>query len=352
MTGSIIMNITETQVGTPDYWITSLDGVKKYLEQNVKKGEVFTAGYSAGSREILAYAYGEKEDLPQTVSLSSAWAARKPELYTRAPERKKLSLFIYGAIHGAEIEGTAGLMNMINLLEHGLDLRGRKNESLLKLAEDYRIVIVPISQPDGRARFRRNSLVGQSLDVFQYYAHGVWKDGSPCKYPYHKEVMPLPVKDFEQLGAYFNDNGVNCQHDDFFGNIQPETQTLIRLVHEERPDCILSCHSCEADPGMSTPAVSLREDGLLMEQQIAVSVMSRQMRENLRPYHRVNLRQAKAFILQDILYMASGALPLLYEFPHGCENIPFTHEEIIDLGLTLFEEIMSYGKETRFRNRF
>ena len=89
-----------------------------------------------------------------------------------------------------------------------------------------------------------------------------------------------------------------------------------------------------------------------MEQQIAISVMSRQMRENLRPFHRVNLRQSKAFILQDILYMASGALPLLYEFPHGCENIPFTHEEIIDLGLTLFEEIMSYGKETRFKNRF
>ena len=342
----------ESFVEIPPYWITDWEKVNAYLVTKVRKGKVRIAGKSAGGRDIYVYEYGEKEDLTQTVSFSSAFAAGKPELYTRAPERKKLSLFIYGAIHGTEIEGTAGLMNMINLLEYGVDLRGRKNEALLKLAEDYRIVIVPISQPDGRARFRRNSLVGQSLDVFQYYAHGVWKDGSPCKYPYHKEVMPLPVKDFEQLGAYFNDNGVNCQHDDFFGNIQPETQTLIKLVHEERPDCILSCHACEADPGMSTPPASLQEEGLLMEQQIAISVMSRQMRENLRPYHRVNLRQAKAFILQDILYMASGALPLLYEFPHGCVNIPFTHEEIIDLGLTLFEEIMSFGKETRFRNRF
>ena len=351
MTGSI-MEITEKFVETPEYWITSIDGVKNYLEQNVKKGKVFTAGYSAGGREILAYAYGEKEDLPQTVSFSSAFAARKPELYTRAPERKKLSLFIYGAIHGAEVEGTAGLLNMINILEHGVDLRGQRNDKLLELAEQYRIVIVPLSQPDGRARYRRNSMVGQSLDVFQYYAHGVWKDGTPCKYPYHKEILPLPVNEFEQLGAYFNDNGVNCQHDDFFGKVQPEVQTLINLVHDERPDCILSCHACEADPGMSTPAACLTDDGLIMAQQIAISVMSRQMRANLRPYHRVNLHQAKAFILQDILYMASGGLPLLYEFPHGCENIPFTHDEIIDLGLTLFEEVMAFGKETRFKNRF
>lgn len=347
------MKPQETQVNYPPYWITSIEDVKRYLEKNAVKGKFSIAGHSAGGREIFLYEYGEKEDLPQTVSFSSAWTARKPELYTRAPERKKLSLFIYGAIHGAEVEGTAGLMNLINLLEHGVDLRGRRNDTLLELAEQYRIVIVPLAQPDGRARFTRNSMIGQSLDVFQYYAHGYWKDGTPCKYPYHKEIMPLPVDQMEHLGAYFNDNGVNCQHDDFFGNMQPEVETLIRLVHEERPDCILSTHACEADPGMGFPAACLSEDGLTMAQQIAASVMARQLRENLHPYHRVNLRRpTKGFILQDILFMASGGLPLLYEFPHGCENIPFTHEEIIDLGLTLFEEIMNYGVETRFKNRF
>lgn len=346
------MKITETFVQEPPYWITSIDGVKTYLEQNVKKGKVSVAGYSAGGREILVYEYGEKEDLPQTVSFSSAFAAKKPELYTRAHERKKLSLFIYGAIHGAEVEGTAGLMNLINLLEYGVDLRGKRHDALLKLAEQIRLVIVPLSQPDGRARFRRNSMVGQSLDVFQYYAHGVWKDGTPCKYPYHKEILPLPVNEFEQLGAYFNDNGVNCQHDDFFGDVQPEVTTLIKLVHAERPDCILSCHACEADPGMSLPSSVLTEAGLLMAQQIAAAVVTRQTVAGLRPYHRVNLKQHKNFLLQDILYMASGGLPLLYEFPHGCVNIPFTHDEIIDLGLTLFEELMAYGAETRFKNRF
>ena len=342
----------ESFVEIPPYWITNREKVNSYLETKVRKGKTFIAGKSAGGRDIYAYAWGEKEDLPQTVSFSSAFAAKKPELYTRAEERKKLSLFIYGAIHGAEVEGTAGLMNLINLLEYGTDFRGRKNEPLVKLAENYRIVIVPLAQPDGRVRYRRDSLVGQDLAVYQYYAHGIWKDGTPCRYPAHKEIMPLPVKEFKQLGAYFNDRGVNCQHDDFFGEPQPEVKTLIRLVHEERPDCILACHACEADPGMGRPASILTEDGLLMEQQIAAAVLSRQQQAGLHPYHRLNLRQSKAFLLQDILYLASAGLPLLYEFPHGCSNIPFTHEEIIDLGLLLFEEIMKFGLETRFRNRF
>ena len=132
MTGSI-MKIEETFVEEPKYWITSLDGVKQYLEHNVRKGQVFTAGFSAGNREIPVYTYGEKEDLPQTVTFSSAFAAGNPELYTRANERKKLSLFIYGAIHGAEVEGTAGLINLINLLEHGVDLRRKRNDTLLEL---------------------------------------------------------------------------------------------------------------------------------------------------------------------------------------------------------------------------
>lgn len=337
---------------TPDFWITSLEGIKAYLEKTVVRGNVSVAGYSAGGREILCYSYGEKEDLSQTVSLSSAWAAKKPELYTRLPERKRLTLFIYGAIHGAEVEGTAGLINLINILEKGCDLRGRKHPAIEKLAEHFRIVIVPISQPDGRARYKLDSLVGQDLDTFQFYAHGIWKNGVPCKYPQHKEVLPLPVGEFKQLGAYFNDNGVNCQHDDFFGTPQEEVKTLIRLVHDERPDCILSCHACEADPGFAGPAVTTGPAADQMLLQIAAVVLARHIKANLRPYNRIPVKKHSYFYLQDILYLASGGLPLLYEFPHGCVNTPFTHEEIVDLGLQLFEEIMQYGVETRFMPRF
>ena len=164
--------------------------------------------------------------------------------------------------------------------------------------------------------------------------------------------MPLPVQEFRQLGGYFNDCGVNCQHDDFFGNPQPEVRTLIDLVHAERPDCILSCHSCEADPGMSGPNLVLSEKAAQMVIQISAAVITRHVTENLRPYRRINMKKHTCFLLQDILHLASGALPLLYEFPFGCRNVPFTHDEIVDLGLCLFEEILRFGLETRFMPRF
>ncbi len=336
----------------PEWWITSNKAVKEYLYKNAVKGKVSVAGYSAGGREILMYEYGEKEELPQTVSFSSAYAAKKPELYTRSAERKKPVFFIYSAIHGAEVEGTASLMNFINILEHGVDLRGRRNDALLSLAEQYRIVIVPLSQPDGRERFKLDSLQGESLDVFQLYAHGIWKDGTPIKYPFHKEILPLPLDKIEHLGAYFNDNGVNCQHDDFFGDVQPEVKTLIKIVHDERPDCLLSCHACEAEPGMCTPAYSTTPSADLMALQISHLTIVHQTRLGLRPYCNVNIKKHNYFLLQDMLYLASGALPLMYEFMHGCDNYPYTHDEIVDTGLVLFEEIMKFGVKNKFMPRF
>ena len=336
----------------PEWWISSNEAVKEYLYRVAKKGRVSVAGHSAGGREILMYEFGEKEDLPQKVSFSSAYAAKKPELYTRASERRKPVLFIYAAIHGAEIEGCASLMNLVNLLEKGYDLLGRENEALLSLARQYRLVIVPLSQPDGRARFKLDALQGESLETFQFYAHGIWKDGRPCTYPWHKEVMPLPVSEMKQLGAYFNDNGVNCQHDDFFGDMQPEVRTLVDIVHAERPDCILSCHACEAEPGLCGPAFSITPAADMMTIQISNLTITHQTACNLRPYCNINIKKHNYFLLQDILYLASGALPLMYEFQHGCDNFPYTLQEIVDTGLILFEEIMRFGAKNKFMPRF
>ena len=88
------MKPQETPVNYPPYWITSNEDVKAYLEKNAVKGKVSVAGYSAGGREILVYEYGEKEVTKQTVTLSSAWTARKPELYTQRPQRKKQTIVL------------------------------------------------------------------------------------------------------------------------------------------------------------------------------------------------------------------------------------------------------------------
>ena len=47
----------------------------------------------------------------------------------------------------------------------------------------------------------------------------------------------------------------------------------------------------------------------------------------------------------------TGTLPLLFEFPHGLEMKPFTFDELLDVGLSLFEEVMRYGVNCRYRPR-
>jgi hypothetical protein len=336
----------------PAYWITSNKDVEKYLNINALKGKVFIAGKSAGGRNILAYEYGDKEALELTTTMSSACAAGHPESFLQPSARKKPVLMIYSTIHGAEVEGCATLINLINIIEKGCDLSGRRWDHLYSALNKYRLVIVPLAQPDGRERFKLNSLVGESFETFQYYAHGRWKNGSPIKYPQHKMLLPLPAAEVEHLGGYFNDNYVNIQHDDFFGKIQPETQTLLELARNEMPDCIFSCHSCEADPGFGSLDAYISENCRVLQAQVAGIATSAQLAAGFRVYPRPNLGTHKYFYLQDILHMATGALPLLYEFPHGIKDTPFTHREIIDLGLTLFQEVVNYGLYYKFHPRF
>jgi hypothetical protein len=50
------------------------------------------------------------------------------------------------------------------------------------------------------------------------------------------------------LGAYFNDDGVNLMHDDFFLPMARETDAILRLARGEAPDVAVSLHSHESPP--------------------------------------------------------------------------------------------------------
>ena len=50
------------------------------------------------------------------------------------------------------------------------------------------------------------------------------------------------------LGAYFNDDGVNLMHDDFFLPMARETEAILRLARREAPDMAVSLHSHEHAP--------------------------------------------------------------------------------------------------------
>jgi len=154
------------------------------------------------------------------------------------------------------------------------------------------------------------------------------------------------------LGGYYNDDGVNVQHDDFFNaRIAPETRALIDLIQDETPDCFMTLHSCGNGPFMIVPDNFISQACQFHQVQVAALVSARHRRDGLRPLVRPATKPEGGFFLHTALHHTSGGLPLLFEFPHGMQMKPFTFNEILDIGLGLCEEVLRYGVSCGYRPR-
>ena len=88
-----------------------------------------------------------------------------------------------GAIHGQETEGTAALLNLISLLETGVDLQGIHNAAMLEACSRVRLLIIPVLNADGRKRVVPQAMIGKTWEEFRYWGQGTWSDGSLCEWP-------------------------------------------------------------------------------------------------------------------------------------------------------------------------
>src|SRR5436190_242075 len=61
-----------------------------------------------------------------------------------------------------------------------------------------------------------------------------------------------------KLGAYWNDDGVNLMHDEWFEPMAPETRAFFKLAREEGPDFIVSLHSHGSSPSVEPTAYAPR----------------------------------------------------------------------------------------------
>ena len=58
-----------------------------------------------------------------------------------------------------------------------------------------------------------------------------------------------PMKgDVGILGAYFNDEGINMMHDDWFSPMAAETKAILEIARSEAPDMTVSLHSHHNKP--------------------------------------------------------------------------------------------------------
>jgi len=344
----------------PGFWINTVDGVSRFLNERVRKGSVRQFGTTAGGRPMRAAFYGEPRGAGGTTTFSGSLGFGDVRAYF-GPEHARKVYMAIGAVHGGEVEGITGLVNLLAVLETGADLRGKPWPAITAAAAALdRIILIPIVNADGRARvpYRMLRFRGANEDVQEYFNTGGWKDGKLIGWPGCKQFIPLDFSKTGFPGGYPNDAGVNIQHDDFFGRPQPETRALLELAARERPDLILNMHTG------ATFTTLLRE---FIEPSLTPAF------EEL--YRRVHTALTRAklrgsddaareadpagtrlgvFNLSTALNLNSGALAVLIESPsHSASKAtrngqPFRHtpDDIVDAQLTCHQEAMRFLAET------
>jgi len=335
----------------PDWWLTRPGEIRDFLE-SLDGVEVEEIGRSAGGRPLIAAAWGERQELPgqTSSSLASAVAGGKPSAFFGEGRRERQVLMFVGAAHGTEVEGTVAALNLLNVLVTGNDLRGRAWPAIAEHGRRQRFAIIPILNVDGRERVGDEvSWIGCDLDYHSMIAQGRRRDGEILTWPTSKLAYPLPLDEMDVVGSYFNDAGVNLVYDTNVADCQPETKALLDYCAREHPDGVLLSHSnsgTQVHPSAYLPRLyQQRVDhfGAVVGQRCA------RERFHLAKVTRGPETSGDPFYQSDMVHHACGALPLIVEFPWGYKNVPDNHDDILDFGLTVLEEILCFADHFGYR---
>ncbi|MDP5274792.1 M14 family zinc carboxypeptidase [Chengkuizengella axinellae] len=346
----------------PNYWRTTLDDIKQTLDE-VSQGTISTLGYSAGNRSIQLVEYGEKEDFYRQANYNSACGAQNVKHYADKSKGQKPVILLIGGIHGAEFEGIAGLMNLMNVIETGKDYRGKQWDFIYENWKKARLLLIPCMNPDGRARVPVDSLVGMEYETFRYYSQGTWKDGSLCEWPQCKAVHPIK-EHVDFLGGYYNDDGINMMHDNFFLPMAKETKILMSLVDQEAPDLAVQLHGGGNCTNTFMPIPYLPEKTMDQMMQFDLqwneACANRELKsKKMKAFNNESERSPSSFNLTSAIHHLCGGISMTYETNQGinygdhtfvsrgvnfADNV-YTHEEILDHHLVLFEQCLAFYLE-------
>lgn len=337
----------------PPFWKTTLDDVAQAVK-SVRQGQPRVLCKSAGGREIHCVTYGPKQPRQTTANYGSACAGRDPAAYARKDGRQRPVVLLLGPVHGGEVEGIAGLVNLLHVAETGKDLRGRAWPDMATNIHHCRTLVIPLANPDGRLRFPRHSSVGTRLADRQRWEMGVDADGNAFEWPEVKRLHPMRGPRVKQLGAYFNDDGVNLMHDEWFAPMARETRALLDLARDEAPDLVVSLHSCGSAPALlhtdfvpwavkeRAAAFSKRLRDRYAAAKLPHEKLGRPPQEDSREFPPPSLNLVSA------LHHVCGAVAMVYECCQGVVDKPYPevgHEELLALELILFDELLKFAVE-------
>ncbi|NLF16327.1 MAG: hypothetical protein GX595_03605 [Lentisphaerae bacterium] len=333
----------------PAFWVGDPDAVTRCCAA-VTAGAVSVLATTPGGRPMRLVAYGEREPAARSANFNSAIGGREPGCYLDRAARRRPVVLLVGPVHGQETEGLTGLGNLIAIMETGHDRRGRPQAALRDLARQCRLLIIPDANPDGLARFEPRTLLGQTGDDLRLWGQGTWADGSLCSWPECKRLHPMAGPRVGRLGCYFNDDGVNPMHDEFFAPLGPEAPAILNLARAEGPEVTVSLHSHPGAPAVLRPAF------VPLEVQAAVRDLGRAFydlcAERGLPHGGLFEPQPEAgavpspFNLTSALYHVCGTVPFTFECPHGLIDERACHvtwEGILDIQLALYETILRWA---------
>lgn len=337
----------------PEYWVGDVADLPARWER-LRAGRCETLATSPGGRPLHLIAYGELEKVRQRANYNSAIGGQDPSAYMdRAARQKPVVLFI-GPVHGHEVEALTGLVNLIEILESGRDLRGREQSELRRLAAGCRLLIIPAGNPDGIARFEPRCAAGMTHAEFQFWGQGTWSDHRIAYWPDSKRQHPRTGPEIGFLGCYFNDAGINPMHDEFFAPMGPEAPAILKVAMREGPDVSVCLHSHEGAPAVLRPAyVPLEEQERVIElARRFYGLLDQRSLPHAKPFQAQPERGPRpaSFNLVSAVHHASGAESFTFECPHGIADpkaCQVSLEQILDIQLTLYEAILGHALEAK-----
>lgn len=343
----------------PEFFKSKLFDLQNEIK-NIKLGEVKTIAISPGGLPVYAVFYGEKEDFKSQANYNSAVAAQNPGYYAKKDRSTKPVAFFVGPVHGQEVEGMVGLINLIHIAETGKDYREKEWSVLKNKMAKCRTIIIPCGNPDGRKRCPYDSFVGIPTKIMTKYGQGTRKDGTLWGWPGAKSVHPM-TGDIGILGAYFNDNGINVMQDEYFSPMAKETSAILEIARTEAPDITVSLHSHENRPVVLQPAYT----AMFIKKQVhklALDLNKRYKEKGLAYWPEEWFWTPKpddeefppktTFNLIGALHHISGTMPFTFECSHGSvsEENPdpmVNYNDILDIQLILYDEIFESILENR-----
>jgi hypothetical protein len=350
----------------PDFWVSTVDGAFGFLDQRVHNGSVQQIGTTAGGRPMRAVFYGTPRGPKGTTTFSGSLGFGDVRAYL-GPNHDKKVYMAMACVHGGEIEGIVGIVNLISVLETGSDLRGKPWPEIAAAAAKLdRIILIPITNVDGRARvpYRMLRNWGSNVDVQQYFNTGGLKDGQLLGYPNCKQYIPLDFLTVGFPGGYPNDAGVNFQHDDFFGHPQPETRALLDLVARERPDLTFNMHTGGRFMSLARefiePSLTPAFEEFYRRVQTALTLAKLERTDDVRRESDPSRVRLAVFNLDTVINLNCGALAMLIESPSHAASpgtrdgkpFPSSPDEILDGQLIAHQEAMKFLAETGGRSRW